>query len=214
MEDKEAPEAKDPRAVDDGRRGFLKVAVTLSALLAVGGIAAVSQSVTERVGATNTTGNSTTFPKLKIASVSDLTVNQPITFNYPLDNEPNILVKIGEKATGGVGPDQDIVAFSQVCQHLGCIYAYQPPGSSPSCDPAYKAAGPEGHCCCHGSIYDFVNAGKVIGGPSPRPQPQVILTVDANGDIYATGMTAPSIFGHNTGSSDVTSDLQGGNLVS
>jgi arsenite oxidase small subunit len=146
--------------------------------------------------------------------VSDLTVNQPVTFNYPLDNEPNILVKIGVKALGGVGPDQDIVAFSQICQHLGCIYAYQATGSSPACDMSYKAAGPEGHCCCHGSVYDFANGAKVIGGPSQRPEPQVILTVDSNGDIYATGMTPPSIFGHNTGSSDVTYDLQGGNLVS
>lgn len=201
-------------SIDETRRGFLKIAVTLSALLAVGGIAAVSKSVTERVGATNTSGAVTSFPRIKIANVSELSPNQPIIFNYPLDNEPNILVKIGEKALGGVGPEQDIVAFSQICQHLGCIYAYQAPGSSSACDPSYRAAGPEGHCCCHGSVYDFANGAKVIGGPSPRPQPQVTLTIDANDDIYAIGMSPPSIFGHSTGSSDVTPDLQGGNIVS
>ena len=41
-------------------------------------------------------------------------MNQPITFNYPLDDEPNIMVKLGQKAEGGVGPDGDIVAFSQI----------------------------------------------------------------------------------------------------
>jgi arsenite oxidase small subunit len=196
--------------VDIERRGFLKVAVTVSALFAVGGIAAVSKSVTNQVGASNTG----TFPKFKVANVNDLNLNQPIFFNYPLDNEPNILVKLGQKALGGVGPDGDIVAFSQICQHLGCPYTYLAPGSSPKCNPSYKASVSMGYCCCHGSIYDFTNGAKVIGGPSPRPEPQVILTVDSNGDIYATGMSPPSIFGHNTGSTDVTNDLQGGNIVS
>jgi arsenite oxidase small subunit len=123
------------------------------------------------------------------------------------------LVKLGLKAEGGVGPDQDIVAFSQICQHLGCYYAFQPSGTSPTCDSSYKAPGPVGYCCCHGSIYDYLNGAKVIGGPAPRPVPQVILEVDSSGNIYATGMKPPSIFGHDTGSSDVSADLQGGNLV-
>jgi hypothetical protein len=56
---------------------------------------------------------------------------------------------------------------------------------------------------------------KVIGGPSLRPQPQVILEFESStGDIYATGMMPPTIFGHNTGSNDVLYDLQGGTLVS
>jgi Rieske Fe-S protein len=76
------------------------------------------------------------------------------------------------------------------------------------------ASGPVGYCCCHGSVYDLANAGKVIGGPAPRPLPMVVLDVDSSGDIYAVGMTPPTIFGHNTGSNDVSADLQGGNLVS
>jgi hypothetical protein len=62
-------------------------------------------------------------------------------------------------------------------------------------------------------VYDFANKGVVIAGPSPRPQPQVILEVDSSGDIYATGMGPPSIFGHNTGSTNVTDDLSGGSVV-
>ena len=199
---------------DEERRGFLKVAVTVSALLAVGGTAAVSKSITQRVGATNTTSGPKTFPKVKVASLGSLQVNKPVVFNYPLDNEPNILVKLGQKATSGVGPDGDIVAFSLICQHLGCIYGFQATGTSPPCNPIYKAPGPQGYCCCHGSVYDFADGAKVVSGPSPRPQPRVILTVDASsGDIFAVGMTPPAIFGHNTGSSDTASDLQGGNVV-
>jgi arsenite oxidase small subunit len=208
-----APENQTPN--DESRRNFLKISVVLSAILAAGGIAAVTKSVTNRAqtseGASSTPN---TFPKVKIATLSSLAVDQVVSFNYPLDNEPNILIKLGQKASGGVGPDQDIVAFSQLCQHLGCDYAYLAPGTSPKCDSSYKAQGPEGYCCCHGSIYDFTNAGKVLGGPASRPVPQVILEVDAKDDIYAKGMSPPAIFGHSTGSQDVTNDLQGGNVVS
>lgn len=211
----DADSTKSSDRTDDSRRNFLKVSMVVSALLAAGGIAAVSKSVTN-IAETPLGGASTptTFPKVRITNISSLTVNQVVSFYYPLDNEPNILVKLGQAASGGVGPDGDIVAFSQLCQHLGCDYAFQATGSSPKCDPSYVAKGPEGYCCCHGSIYDYTNAGKVIGGPAPRPVPQVILEVDSSGDIYATGMYPPAIFGHSTGSSDVTADLQGGNVVS
>jgi hypothetical protein len=63
-------------------------------------------------------------------------------------------------------------------------------------------------------VYDFTNAASVISGPSPRPQPQVKLEIDTSGDIYAVGMSPPTIFGHQTGSNDVSADLQGGNPVS
>jgi arsenite oxidase small subunit len=199
---------------DDSRRNFLKISVVLSAILAAGGIAAVTKSVTDRVSSSTGPVTPSTFPRVKISNVTSLTQDQVVSFYYPLDNEPNILVKIGQKAVGGVGPDGDIVAFSQLCQHLGCDYAYQAPGTSPACNANYKAPAPVGYCCCHGSIYDFTKGGSVLGGPAPNPVPQVILEVDTNGDIYATGMTSPPIFGHNTGSSLAASDLQGGNVVS
>lgn len=135
-------------------------------------------------------------------------------FNYPLEETPNVLVKLGVKAEGGVGPDEDIVAFSQVCQHLGCIWGYVAPNQSPACAPGTTSPGPTGYCCCHGSQYDLVNGAKVISGPAPRPVPQVTLMVDPSGNIWAIGMGPPSIFGHDTGSSNVLNDLQGGTLVS
>jgi len=179
--------------------------------------AASSQQSSQSASASTTSAassSSSPFPKLMVANVSDLLKSQPISFNYPLQETPNILVKLGVKATGGVGPDGDIVAYSVVCQHLGCIYAFLPTGTGPGCDPSYKAAGPQGYCCCHGTEYDLANGGAVISGPAPRAVPQVILSVDASGDIYAIGMTPPTIFGHNTGSNDVLNDLQGGTLVS
>ncbi len=198
----------------------MKSALAFSVVLVAAGVAAVTRSLWNPSTqlTPETSGGSTppsSFPRVKVANTSDLKVNQPITFNYPLDNEPNIIVRLGKKAQNGVGPDGDIVAFSEICQHLGCIYGFLAPGTSPSCDATYNTPGPVGYCCCHGSVFDLTNGAKVMGGPSPRPQPQVTLEVDnSTGDIYATGMTPPTIFGHNTGSNDVTSDLQGGTPVS
>ncbi|MHB2036295.1 MAG: Rieske 2Fe-2S domain-containing protein [Nitrososphaerales archaeon] len=226
------PVNKPKDARDESRRNLLKVGLGISAVLVVGGVASITRSlvnpgIPETIPTTQTTNTTSTgmvefppaatpnFPVLLVANLSDLQVGVPVNFNYPLQETPNILVKLGVQAEGGVGPDSDIVAFSQVCQHLGCIYGFVDTGSSPSCDNSYKAAGPVGYCCCHGSIYDLENGAKVIGGPAPRPVPQVILHFDTNtGNIFATGMTVPTIFGYDTGSNDVSADLQGGTLVS
>jgi len=202
------------RRVKETRRNFLKLIMTFSGLLVIGGVAAVAKSITNSAQGTNNPVGTKSFPRVKVAQLADLSINQPVVFAYPLDNEPNILVKLGQKADGGVGPDGDLVAFSGVCQHLGCIYAFQASGTSPACNASYRAAGPEGYCCCHGSVFDFLHGAKVLSGPSPMPQPQVLLEVDESGNVYATGMTPPTIFGHNTGSNDISSDLEGGNPVS
>jgi len=187
---------------------------TLTKTVTAGGNQTASASSSASSSTATTSTSSSPFPQLMIANVSDLVVSKPLSFNYPLQETPNILVKLGVKATGGVGPDGDIVAYSVVCQHLGCVVAFIPSGSGPGCNASYKAPGPEAYCCCHGSVYDLVNGAAVLGGPAPRPIPQVILSVDSSGDIYAVGMTPPTIFGHNTGSNDVLNDLKGGTPVS
>jgi arsenite oxidase small subunit len=218
-EEKPGNDAKDES--DNSRRDFLKVALSFSVVLVIAGVASVTKSILGPATIVQTTttgggtGSSSPFPRVKIANLASIKANVPILFNYPLDDEPSILVKLGQKAAGGVGPGGDIVAFSQLCQHLGCVYGYTRPGASPTCDSSFTASGPVGYCCCHGSVFDLANGGKVIGGPSPRPSPQVILEVDSStGDVYAVGMAPPTIFGHNTGSNDVLADLQGGTLVS
>jgi arsenite oxidase small subunit len=201
------------KAPDEGRRDFLRYAAVASGVLAVAGVAAVAESVTNAAEATATAA-ATTFPKVLITNVSSLQVNVPVSFNYPLDDEPNLLIKVGQTAQGGVGPDSDIVAFSNICQHLGCTYSFLAPGATPLCNSTYQAAQPMGYCCCHGSQYNFLEEAKVIGGPAPHPVPMVVLEVDSSGDIYATGMNPPVVYGKGpSGSTDVTLDLTGGNLV-
>ncbi len=161
------------------------------------------------------------WPKVKVANIKNLQPMVPVTFYYPLQNTPNFLVKFDSsfKPDFGIGPDKDIVAFSGICQHLGCYYGFLSPGSSPPCNSNFKASTPQGYCCCHGSQYDFLHNAQVISGPAPRAVPRVDLIYDdATGDISAVSMQPPTIFGHGPpGTTDpalvLKYDLQGGQVV-
>ena len=199
----------------EGRRNFLKAIVALGA---VGTIVGVGGFLTDYLTFIPKPAGKLSWPTVKVANIKDLQNLKPVNFNFPLTNEPNILVKLGQKAEKGIGPEGDIVAFSLICQHLGCIYAFHPEGESPPCRPSYQMPVPGGYCCCHGSHYNFLKEGAVIGGPAPRPVPMVQLELDqSTGDIYATSMGPPSIFGHDTGaekpSAVLTADMTGGNEV-
>jgi arsenite oxidase small subunit len=198
------------------RRDFLK-------LVAAGGGAITLLALTSSLKAVTFIPAATTqlsWPKVTVTNIKSLKLLTPITFNYPLTNTSNLLVKLGVKAEGGVGPDKDIVAFSDICQHLGCFYGFVPPSDSPPCNKSYKASSSEGYCCCHGSQYDFAHGAKVIGGPAPRPVPQVQLEYDeSTGNINALSMGPPTIYGHGPpGTTDpalvLKYDLQGGTVVS
>jgi Rieske Fe-S protein len=130
------------------------------------------------------------------------------TFNYPLRNEPNFLLNLAPVAGKpggatnvpfGVGHQKSIVAFSAICQHLGCpapAIAYYPPGTC-SQTPGGKTF--YIHCSCHGSTYDPANGAANLTGPAVLPLPQVILEWDSSDDsIWAVGMTpnSPPVNGH------------------
>ncbi|MEM0128696.1 MAG: Rieske 2Fe-2S domain-containing protein [Thermoplasmata archaeon] len=142
-----------------------------------------------------------------------VTTNSVITFNYPLQNEPNFLINLkgatneqGEpirNIPGGIGTEGTILAYSAICQHLGCTapaISYYPPGT---CSKTFQS--PYGeinfyiHCSCHGSTYDVTNGAANLTGPAVLPLPQVVLTADPHtGIISAVGMTpsSPPVNGH------------------
>lgn len=200
-----------------GRRKFLKLMIVAGAAATLAAGASVFRLlayVPQSTGATQLS-----WPRIRLVKASSLNVNQPVPFNYPLTNTPNLLVKLGVNAENGVGPDNDIVAYSTICQHLGCYFGYQAPNTSPPCNSSVKTSTAEGYCCCHGGEYDFVNGAKVIGGPPARAVPTVKLEYDsATDNIYAVGMSAPTIFGHGPpGTTEpelvLKYDLEGGEQV-
>jgi arsenite oxidase small subunit len=197
------------------RRTFLKLAAAAGGAITIAALLSTLKAGTFVPPPTTTAA----WPTVTVTNINKLTNLAPVVFYYPLTSTPNYLVKLGVAATGGIGPENDIVAFSAICQHLGCEYGFVAPGGSPPCNAAYKATMPMGYCCCHGSQYDFVHGAKVIGGPAPRPVPMVQLQLNsATGDISAVGLQPPTIFGHGPPGTTTPAlvmqyDLQGGDLV-
>ena len=128
------------------------------------------------------------YPRRRIGRVSRLTVDQPVSFQYPWKdfNSTNMLVKLGVPAGGGVGPAQDIVAFSTLCTHMGGPLAGQYRGQ-------YKILGP---CPFHLTTFDLIKHGMVVAGQATESLPQIVLEVRGD-EIWATGVMG-LIFGYHS----------------
>jgi arsenite oxidase small subunit len=121
----------------------------------------------------------TPYPRKKIGKLSLLKKDQPIEFLYPDKSEHSIcfFVKLGERAHGGVGPQEDIVAFSNICTHQGGLMRglY---------DAQYKVSGP---CPLHLTTFDLTRHGMVVSGHATEGLPQIVLKIEDD-DIYAIGV--------------------------
>lgn len=125
------------------------------------------------------------FDRQRIGSLGDLEVGMPVVFNYPYEhpNALNNLIKLGAPAGGGIGPDNDIVAFNTICPHMGFPM-------NGTYKPDHQVMGP---CGWHLSTYDLTRHGIIISGHATQGLPQITLELDGD-DIYAIGVQA-LIFG-------------------
>lgn len=78
------------------------------------------------------------------------------------------------------GTDHGIVAYSAICTHLGCTVRF-------SEEPMDQAPFPHIHCPCHGGMFDPQHGARVLGGPPPRPLPQLPIKLDGKGEVVVTG---------------------------
>jgi len=179
---------KDETAADHGRcmlnrRQFLMYSGTAA-------VAASTISISLFPGEAQAKARVVTYPRKKVAQMSQLKDNQPLDFNYP-DDGPNsqcFVVKMdGAKAGGGVGAQRDVVAFSYLCTHQGGPL-----------NGKYQAVGEHrvlGQCPLHLSTYDLTRHGIIVSGQAYQSIPQVLLEVDGD-DVYAVGMMG-LLFGRN-----------------
>lgn len=176
---------------------------------------------------------------------SQLPVNKPYFFYYPLKDTLNVLINLGDERgnpvevksaellvtmyplkvpslieggeekpiegpsnaskytfPGGVGPNRSIVAYSNICQHLGCIFpqlAFYSPGQPTRFRTNPPEIGQKGgvlHCACHGSVYDPYRGAAVLLDPALHPLPAIVLEWDSSTDyLHAVGVAGPTIFG-------------------
>jgi arsenite oxidase small subunit len=171
-----ASEPSAPSEMRMTRRQF----ITYTAGAAVAGVVvggAVGAILT-RVFSNGQTQALTAYPQVKVANLSALQAGKPMAFDYPLKGQSSYLIKLGSPAIDGVGSAGDVVAFSTICVHMGCPLAgrYQ---------DAHKVLGP---CPCHLSTYDLSLGGMPVTGAATENLPQIELSVDSSGDIFAHGV--------------------------
>ena len=116
------------------RRQFLKLVAVAGGAVTVAALLSTLKAGTFVPAPTA----SAAWPIVTVTNISNLTNLTPVVFYYPLTNTPNYLVKLGVAATGGIGPNSDIVAFSAICQHLGCEYGFLRQAAHPSATPHIK----------------------------------------------------------------------------
>ncbi len=117
------------------------------------------------------------YPRRKIGTLSALKQGEPVEFNYPYPNASNILVKLGARAGGGVGLEEDVVAFNQQCTHMGGPL-------QGTFKPAHQVFGP---CPIHLTTFDLTRHGMVVSGHATESLPQIVLETEGD-DIYAVGV--------------------------
>lgn len=103
----------------------------------------------------------------RIVALDDVEVGGTYLFRYPHDDEPAILLRTGE---------DEVVAFSQKCTHLGCVVYYE-------------AEHDVLECPCHEGFFD-ARTGGVVAGPPERPLPRIITEI-RDGEIWAVGYEVP-----------------------
>jgi arsenite oxidase small subunit len=124
-----------------------------------------------------------TYPRHRVIALSKLRVNRPVTFKYPLTSQPAVLLDLGHRVPGGVGPKRSVVAFSTLCQHMGCPVAY-------------SRSQREFICPCHQTRYDAEREASIVQGVATRSLPRIKLRV-RNGAVYAVGVDG-LIYGYRT----------------
>lgn len=156
------------KLVDIGRRQFLRGAGIGVATAAAAAVVAQPAKAAPGQALVN-------YPANRLGNVSDLALNEPLDVAYPDEAAPGVLIKLGMKVEGGVGPDGDIVGFSTICPHKGFFLSYDSDDKTLNCPGHY-------------SRFDCEKGGQQVWGHATQNLPQYILAVDDKGDIYAEGV--------------------------
>jgi Rieske Fe-S protein len=138
------------------RRDFMKFMVLTSAALTLGQFWIAAQNWYRR--------RAGQLPMQRVVAADEMVVGSAVTFTYPDEHEPCLLVRVSEN---------EFVAFNQKCTHLSCAVV-------PRVDQGSL------FCPCHEGRFDL-RSGEPTAGPPRRPLTRVMLELRGR-DIYAVGI--------------------------
>ena len=144
------------------------------------GMGAVAPVVVRARSDSSDTGS---YPVKPIVELDALAPGATVPFTYPDERSPALLLRMHAPASGGVGPDSSIVAFSSLCTHKGCPVIYR---------PEHRLL----ICPCHWSTFDPMKSGGLVIGQASQSLPRVELRIES-GVIAAVGVEG-LIYGRHT----------------
>jgi arsenite oxidase small subunit len=152
------------------RREFFKVT-------ALGGASVLTSTFSGESGAAQSRKEAHESPEVPVAVSQKLQNHTPFIFYYPDKASPCLLIKTGSPTPEGVGTNQDIVAFSAMCTHMGCTVFYDSESRTIKCP-------------CHFSVFDPEKSGQMVCGQATADLPRIHLKEDPlTGQIVAIGIT-------------------------
>lgn len=145
------------KELDLNRRGFVASSLSLIGVLFL--------SSTPLVALSKKLEKESDVKEIFITKQDQLAVGDSVTFHYPDESDPALLIRLSEK---------EYRAYNIKCTHLMCpVYWDKEDGRL--------------ICPCHNGFFN-VEDGSVLAGPPPRPLPSIRLKFKEDG-IYAAGIT-------------------------
>ncbi len=158
------------------RRIFLKSTGGAAAAVGAAVLPSTAHAASNGTGDGASTSTTLAYPKRAVGKAAVMPLNEALAFDYPDSSSPCYAIRMGSAVPGGVGPNQDIVAYSAMCTHMGCPVAYD------SDTRTFK-------CGCHYSIFDPENGGQMVCGQATEDLPRVLLSYDTRTDtVTAVGL--------------------------
>ena len=109
---------------DVSRRNFLRLgACVVGGACAAHALPALPQ--TAEAHDLSTLKTTLPYPRILLAAIGQLKAGVEHVIAYPDESSPIVLLKLGRPVIDGIGPDQDIVAFSRRCSHMGGTLAFR-----------------------------------------------------------------------------------------
>ena len=116
------------------------------------------------------------YPEHALGKADELEPGKPMTFNYPDEQSPCVVIRLGRPNPVGVGPDGDIVAYSRLCTHMGCPVTYASEEKTLRCP-------------CHFTVFDPELNGQMVSGQATVNLPRVLLRYNSDDDsLHAVGV--------------------------
>lgn len=163
------------------RRNFVKMGVTGIAAAPIVGCKEMPAVSAEKQAITATLP----YPSTSIGKAATFSDNVPVSFSFPDASSPCVIIKMGKPTPGGVGPDNDLVAYSTMCTHMGCPVSYD------AAERTFK-------CPCHYTLFDAELSGQMVCGHATEDLPQIVLEYDSKNDtVHAVGVNG-KIYGRQT----------------